>query len=400
MLAAADLQRVDQPFWSAFWDFLWNRSPAPGSIPLRASISEDRLRSFLAEEVAARYDQLPSAAMPVPGSVNFAAGSPGTTLNVDRAVVLIEDALRSPTGRVINLPFKKVSPSRPSFANLEILLKQTIDLSGFDGTAEIYLLDLQTNREISFAYRQGETIHPDVAFTAASTMKIPVMVSVLRRTGEPTPQDLLDQMILMIERSENDPADRLMEQALDRNLGPLQVTEDLKALGLQNTFIAGYFYTGAPLLQAFATPANQREDISTDPDRYNQTTPAELGMLLSDIYQCAETGGGTFAAVFPGQISQSECRLMIDLLSKNDIPVLIQGGLPEGTRIAHKHGWITETDGLQHMAGDAAIVNSPGGNFVLVIFLYHPVQLVFDPANDLVIELTQAVYNYFNMKGK
>ncbi len=299
---------------------------------------------------------------------------------------------------MINLPVKKVSPNRPSFSNLEILLKQTIDLSGFEGSAEVYLLDLQTNRELNFAVDNGQTIKPDVAFTAASTMKIPIMVSVFRRTDEPTPQDIIDQMVLMIERSENDPADRLMEQVLDRNLGPLEVSDDLKALGLKDTFLAGYFYPGAPLLQAFKTPANQREDISTDPDRYNQTTPAELGMLLTDIYQCSETGGGTFAAVWPGKISQNECREMIDFLTHNDIPVLIQGGLPEGTRIAHKHGWITETDGLQHMAGDAAIVYTPGGNFVLVIFLHHPVQLVFDPANDLVIQLTQAVYNYFNMQ--
>ncbi len=398
MLAAGDLQRVDQPFWNAFWDFLWNRMPAPGNIPLRADVSEDRLRAYLLTEVALRYDQPPSAAMPVPGSVSFSSGSPGSTLNIDRAVVLIEDALSSPTVRVINLPIKKVAPNRPSFSNLEILLKQTIDLSGFDGTAEVYLLDLQTNKELNFAYQDGQTLKPDVAFTAASTMKIPIMVSIFRRTDEPTPQDIIDQMVLMIERSENDPADRLMEQVLDRNLGPLEVSEDLKALGLKNTFLAGYFYPGAPLLQAFQTPANQREDVSTDPDRYNQTTPAELGMLLTDIYQCSETGGGTFAAVWPGQISQNECREMIDLLTKNDIPVLIQGGLPEGTRIAHKHGWITETDGLQHMAGDAAIVYSPGGNFILVIFLHHPAQLVFDPANNLVIELTQAVYNYFNMQ--
>ncbi len=400
MLAAADLQRVDQPFWSAYWDFLWNRMPSSENIPLRADISEDRLRAFLSEEVAARYDQAPSAALPVPGSVNFSSGNSGTTLNLDRAVILIEDALRSPSARVVNLPIKKITPNRPSFQNLEILLKQTIDISGYDGASEIYLLDLQTNKELSFAYQQRETIKPDVAFTAASTMKIPIMVSVFRRENEPTPQDVIDQMTLMIERSENDPADRLMEQVLDRALGPLQVTEDLRALGLQNTFLAGYFYPGAPLLQEFKTPANQREDIFTDPDRYNQTTPSDMGMLLTDIYQCSETGGGTFAAVWPGQISQNECREMIDLLSHNDIPVLIQGGLPEGTRIAHKHGWITETDGLQHMAGDSAIVYTPGGNFILVIFMHHPTQLVFDPANNLVIQLTQAVYNYFNMQGQ
>jgi hypothetical protein len=30
--------------------------------------------------------------------------------------------------------------------------------------------------------------------------------------------------------------------------------------------------------------------------------------------------------------------------------------------------------------------------------MYHPVQLIFDPANRLVINLSQATYNYFNLE--
>ena len=41
-------------------------------------------------------------------------------------------------------------------------------------------------------------------------------------------------------------------------------------------------------------------DLNAGPDPYNQTTPAEIAMLLEDIYRCAENGGGTFAAAFPG----------------------------------------------------------------------------------------------------
>jgi beta-lactamase class A len=29
MIAAADQQRVNAPFWSSFWDYLWNRIPQP-----------------------------------------------------------------------------------------------------------------------------------------------------------------------------------------------------------------------------------------------------------------------------------------------------------------------------------------------------------------------------------
>ncbi len=49
MLAAADIGRTGGAFWGGFWDYLWNREPAPDTVPLRASISEDRLRVLLAD---------------------------------------------------------------------------------------------------------------------------------------------------------------------------------------------------------------------------------------------------------------------------------------------------------------------------------------------------------------
>jgi beta-lactamase class A len=118
---------------------------------------------------------------PVPGSVSFTAGDAGTVLDIDRAVILIQDALRSPQGRSVNLTFTRVTPPKPAFTNLRILMQQTIDLSGFDGITEVYLLDLQTNQEIHFAYQNGEELRPDIAFTAASTMKVPIMISTFKR---------------------------------------------------------------------------------------------------------------------------------------------------------------------------------------------------------------------------
>lgn len=401
MLAAADQQRVSQPFWNAFWDYLWNQQPEPIDVPLRAETSDERLRTYLRGEVAPRYDREPLASQPIPGSSSFQPGQAGTVLDVDRAVVLINDALRNPTNRVVNLTFSKVSPTRPSFPNLQVMMQQILDVNEFQGLAEIYLQDLASGQEINFAYNNGEIIAPGIAFTAASTMKIPIMISTFRRLEEPAPTEITSLMESMIELSENDPADRLMEQVINPQLGPLGVTEDLQKMGYKNTFLAGYFYPGAPLLRDFSTPANQRTDVSASPDRYNQTTPVDAGQLLSDLYQCADTGGGTFAAVFPGQISQSECRLMISYLSRNRIAVLIEAGVPEGVQVAHKHGWLTDpADGLIHTISDAGIVYTPGGNFILVIYLYNENQLLFDPANKLVAQITQSIYNYYNMVGQ
>jgi hypothetical protein len=46
-----------------------------------------------------------------------------------------------------------------------------------------------------------------------------------------------------------------MQTYLDPNVGPIIMTKDMEDLGLENTFMAGYFYNGAPLLQRYVTPA-------------------------------------------------------------------------------------------------------------------------------------------------
>lgn len=399
MLAAADLVRVQKPFWSAFWDELWNRPQPSAKVPLAASYAESQLRTYLQNEIASRYDQPATPAQPMIGTVDFQPGEPGTALDIDRAVIAIERALRSPEARQVSLPLQRTQPPRPSLQTLQILLQQTVDLSGYDGILAVYFLDLQTFEELHFIYRQGENLPtvPDLAFSGASTIKIPIMISVYRRIGD-TPDAETNKLLReMIEKSGNDPADWLMEEIIDPVRGPLEVTKDMRTLGLENTFLAGYFHLGAPLLVRYETPANQRLDVNTDPDIYNQITVSELGTLLSDIYQCAQTGGGALAAVFPGEITQQECQQMIQSLSRNLTGVLIEAGVPEGTRVAHKHGWIQDVAGVIRTIGDAGIVFTPGGNYVLVIFLNHPLQLVWDPASQLVAKLSKAVYNYFNL---
>lgn len=398
MIAEADQQRVNLPFWSSFWDYLWNRPPEPHDTPLRASIDENRIRLYLMDEIASRYDQPPESSQPIAGTAGFQSGESGSVLNVEKSIPLVKEALLSSTNRTAELVVENVDPPRPSLDNLEVLIKQIIDRSNFDGLTEIYLLDLENRKELNFAYENGADYNPGIAFTAASTIKIPIMVSAFRRLSEPIPQDAANLLLQMIKESENPPADSLMQTYFDPNIGPIYVTNDMRELGLSNTFLAGHFYPGAPLLQRYLTPANQRLDYNTDPDVYNQTTPADMGMLLDDIYQCAQMGGGTFFAVFQGEISQSECQLMVTYLTQNKIGVLIQAGLPDGTQFAHKHGWVVETDGVIHTILDAGIVFSPGGNYVVVIAMHQPTQLIFDNANLLFAQISTAIYNYFNIQ--
>ncbi|HJS28650.1 MAG TPA: peptidoglycan binding domain-containing protein, partial [Anaerolineales bacterium] len=148
MLAAADQQRTGGSFWTGLWDFLWIRKSIPQEVPLAATYSEARLRTYLEQEIAARYDQPPVPAQPLPGTVNFSSGTFGTTLDIDSAVTLIETALFEAEREPVTLPLERQVPPRPSPQNLETLLRQTIELTGFDGVAGLYLKDLQTGQEI------------------------------------------------------------------------------------------------------------------------------------------------------------------------------------------------------------------------------------------------------------
>lgn len=406
MLAAADQQRTRTPFWNAFWDYLWGRSTEISDIPLLSSYSETRLRSYLQTEISSRYDQPPTAAMPIPGTANFQPGIQGTELDIDRSVLLINSILKSNNTRRVDLPLRRAEPARPSLENLRILLQQTIlDIEQFDGVIGLYLSDLQTGDEITLYYNQGEPIPvpPDVAFTASSTIKIPIMVSAFRRGGiEPENEKLLDEIALqelndMIAKSDNVASDWVMSNLVANETGPLLVSSDMSKIGLINTFLAGFFYNGAPLLRVYTTPANQRLDVTTEPDRYSQTTPTEIGELLRDIYFCAHAGGGTLLAAFPDEITQSECQMMINILKNDHTPWLILAGVPDGTEVAHKHGWVSDAFGIIHDMSDAGIVYTQGRTYVLSIFLYHPLQLVFEPSNQLVVSLSRAVYNFYNL---
>lgn len=398
MLAAADLERTRQSFWVGFWDYLWGRQVNTLTIPLRANYSESRLRTFLVDEIAARYDKPPLPSVPQPGTVNFAPGSYGTVLDLDTAVILIDNAMRSVSNRTVNLPREQTSPPRPSLQNLQTLLEQTIDLNEFDGIVGLYMFNLATQEEIHFGYQNGSEIptEPDIAFTTASIVKISIMTSIFKRIDEDADAETFNLLQKMIIESGNDPADWVMERVIHTSQAPLEVTADMEELGLVNTFLAGEFGLGSPLLRVIKTPANQREDVSTDPDPYNQSTPSDIGMLLEDIYLCAENGQGTFKAVFGDLITQQECQTMIDYLAQNKMPSLLEAGVPDVTEVAHKHGWVTTNNGIMQTLGDAGIIFSPGGDYILVIFLYHPEQLIWSNASYLVGQLSAAIYNFYN----
>ena len=133
-------------------------------------------------------------------------------------------------------------------------------------------------------------------------------------------------------------------------------------------------------------------NFNTDPDPYNQITPEDLGTLFALIYDCANYSSGLMVAFPNGEFTQQECKQMLELMSANNLLRLLQGGIPEGTRISHKNGWLTET------VGDAGIVYPPSGrNYVIAVFLWEDTEFQnFERLWPLVEGISRAAWNYFN----
>lgn len=392
MLAAAEQQRTETEFWSGFWDFLWNRPGEAENIPVRAEFSQAQLESAL-RDVAARYDEPPEPARPIPGTTRFESGAPGRVLDISRSAELVGEILTRPSNRRVNLPVIANAASRPGLGTLETLLKQIADVGEFDGLMDVYLMDLRSGEEMHMVTLDGEDIQsdPDVAITAGSTIKIPIALSYFRYYDLPLSDEVSAWMADMITLSGNETSDLIMEE-IDTVRGPLLVTETMQELGLENTFIAGYFHLGAELLRVYQTPGNSRVDIDTNPDPYNQTSASEMGWLLADLYRCSQ-GGGTLQVVYEEDISTDECGFLLDLLAQNNIGVLLEAGVPEGTRVSHKHGW---TGSPLEWLGDAGVIYSPGGDYVLSVYFWDQEAMIWQPTSELMADVSEAVYNYFN----
>jgi beta-lactamase class A len=379
-----------------FWRYLWQKEDEAYTVEIVVQADTEKIELFLQNEVSLRYDVSAVAPVPILGTTRFFEGRPGKQLNISASVGLILAEIASLESRPVDLVVEQVPIPPASYEHLEVFLKQKLIEARFNGIAEIYVQDLDSGQKLHFAVRNGIDFPENIAFSAASTIKIPILLSSVLRVDEPLPNLLAETADRMIVYSENPPADRLMESIIDSTLAPLKVTEDMQALGLENTFLAGYFYLGAPLLQRFETPANSRTDIQLRPDIYNQTTVGDMGKLLAEIYICANENRGLLIDTFGSEISPSKCAYIIDVLSRNKIGILSEAGVPEGTIVAHKHGWTEESDGYIHTISDVGILYTPGTDYVLIVFLYDPIQLLFNPGNELVAQISQVVYNFFN----
>ena len=249
----------------------------------------------------------------------------------------------------------------------------------------VFLMDLRTRNAIS--------LNPGIAYSGMSLVKIPILAALYRKlsaTPNETQAKLIGEMMVC---SDNIASNGVLNIIGDGNgyTGATRVNELMQGLSLKDTFMVGPFRDDPKItpqpVNTIKTTANQ---TSTDPDPYNQATPADLGWLLSSIYQCALDGTGPLMTTYPGDFNVTECRQMVRALSADKIGTLVEAGVQPGTVVAHKHGWINDTH------GDAALVLTPGGDYVITVILHGKTWLSSDISFPVVSEISRMTYNAYN----
>jgi len=364
-----------------FIAYVLRRPPNPIDVPVAASYSEERLDGFLTR-IARQYDQLPQESVLLPANLTIRPSQPGYELDVEISRARLAAALVSATDRQVELVVRVEEAPPPDLDILEQLIRPLLD--DHEGMIPgIFVKDLQTGDELE--------INAGVAYAGLGVLKIAILEETYRVLDLPLDPDTSDWLSdTMGATSNNFKANLLLRDIIgngDGYQGTENLTASMRHLGLVNTFIAAPYDEDVSL--TIVTPANSGADITTEPDSYMQTTPLDMGLLLEMIYQCNH-GGGALMAAYPGAFTVDECKQMIEWMNMNHIDSLTETGVPVGTKVAHKHGFTGDTH------ADAALVYSPGGDFVLVVFLYRPQWLEWEESAPLIANIATATYNYFN----
>lgn len=327
---------------------------------------------------------------------------------VFREVIRIEgDVSGLPTTEVLQIEFPTLTPTPQTVmvgdapwngapvpsgelaATLGAALHNTLLDAGFvpysDQLASVFVLDLASGDSF--------TLFDNVAFSGMSLTKIPILVTYFLQQDRPLTYDEAFLVADTMMCSENITTNRLLEQIGDGDplRGAQRVTAMMQQLNLQGTFIMRQYLLreGEPQI-GVGTITTGADQTSARPDLYNQMLPQDLGWLLAGIYQCAQNETGLLMNRFPEAFDAQECRKMLYALDANAIGVFLEAGVPRGTRVIHKHGWVNDTH------GDAGIVIGPEGAFVFVTALYGREWLEFEVSSPVIAELARQTWNTFN----
>lgn len=409
MLASASaVGDLSGSFWSRFIIYLVGQETQKTvDVPLSAQFQQNLIEQFL-RDISARYDRKSGEASYDVSTLTLRPGASGYSLDVAASIPLIEKALQSATDRVVTLPFTSSSVNSGNIATLQKMIEDYLDTKGFiyDGqttVASVFVEDLRSGEEVN--------INGDVAFSAASTIKVPIVLDYFRQLWVAPTQDEAWLMANSLLCSNNSSSNLMMQitgerAAIQENVDPGDdnkklftgigdVTKNVQYLGARNTYITAPLVLGIQGQQLGSIPAPQtspNKNVKTESDPYNQTTTEDMGTLFSMIYDCANYGSGLMTAYPNGEYTQTECKQMLELMSANDLLRLLQGGIPKGVRIAHKNGWVSD------MTGDAGIVFPPNGrDYAIAVYLWQKTDFQdFTKLWPMIEDISRATWNYFN----
>lgn len=263
-------------------------------------------------------------------------------------------------------------------------------LSELEGTIGLYFEDLNTGKKIS--------INSDITFSAASTIKIPLVSLLLRQSEEglinlndivemdkvnrvggsgvikeldrnykPTVMDLAKLTIILSDNAATN-------QLIDLVGGPDNVNKFCKELGLKDT-----------LLQR-----KMMDTKSLEMGRDNFTTPNDMGKilkLLANGQMYSKEASKTLVDIMKAQQLNQKLPYLIPALEPDD-PEIFNNEVKEGSVVvAHKTGELYKT---QHDVGIFYLPNNR--KYILAIYTTN-----LNSDNDgvkIIANLSKAVYDY------
>lgn len=358
--------------------------PAPRDVPVVISYSTEKARAFLAD-VATQYDRPPTPPAPQPEALSFLPGQGGYLLNVADSIPYLEDGLKFAVDRNVDLIVEQHAAPAPVLAQLQQVLQAR--LAAFPGVAGVFLKDLRSGQELG--------INSHLPFTGGGVLKLPIVLEIYRRSDLPLDPTTADRLTATLTSElSNLPANQLLNQIGEGNtfLGADTVTAALARVGLRDSYLALPFDQPITATTGLKTAANTNPPLNTNPSPAHQTTAADMGLLWEMIDQCQQ-GGGTLLVVYAKQLTPDKCRSLIELLRDQtpaDMPGLRFSPMPDQLVLAQRPGGNFDT------RGSAALIHSPGSDYVLTVFLNTANQSIDETAADAVLaDLAKAAHNYF-----
>lgn len=388
MLAEAERVRTQQEFAAGFVSYLFNRPLNPVTIDLVATHNPELVQAMVAS-IANYLDKPLSMPQIDPTTLTFKAGDDGYEADVDKATQEVETALYQMNDRVVTMDVNPEISPEPGLDLLQTYIENK--LASFAGGGSFYILDLETGDEIA--------VNADQAMSGMSMMKIPIVLETYRAVDTELSFDQTKLISETLIFSGNYSANLLLDVVAGQDnayLGSDILTESMRRLGLENTFIATPYEEPARAeRQTYITPANSSFENRITLDPAMQTTAREMGALLAMVYYCAE-GKGMLLAIYPEQLTPRECQELVHFLSLNLEGYILRPGVPLCTKVAHKHGWIDGDVGYYGTHGDAAIIESAGRDYVVVTYVYMEGWLDWTVSFPFMADISRATYNYFN----